>query len=114
MKTKTFEIRDRGTFIPAIATRIAPEDWNDDANEKDRYLMRRAGYRSPLVLLGRIDGGIVPHYDIHEWNDRTYHVAHGFIEKSWDALESGAVVDVQFILGETDAPKISEQDEVFV
>ena len=31
--------------------------------------------------------------------------AHGFIKEQWDELESGALIDVQFILKETVAPK---------
>jgi hypothetical protein len=73
--------------------------------------MRRAGYApdTPLVLLTRLDGGRSC-YDPYEWNDRTWQVAHNFIQESWENLESGTVVDVQFILNETNEPKISERN----
>lgn len=35
-------------------------------------------------------------------------VAHQFIEDHFDELNDGEVVDVQFILGETKVPKVSE------
>lgn len=40
MTAKTIEIRDRGTFVPALAIRLEP------TNEADRYLLGRAGYSS--------------------------------------------------------------------
>ena len=41
-------------------------------------------------------------------DDRTYHVAHLYVQQHWDEITSGDVVDVEFVLGETDAPKESE------
>jgi hypothetical protein len=38
MTTKAFEIRDRATFIPAIAVRLDPAD------ERERYLIARCGF----------------------------------------------------------------------
>lgn len=38
METKTFEIRDDGTFIPVIGIRFDPDC------ERDRYLFGRAGF----------------------------------------------------------------------
>ena len=40
--------------------------------------------------------------------------AHLYIEKNFDALKDGDVVDVQFILGESDKPKTSERNEAYV
>jgi len=36
-------------------------------------------------------------------------VAHAYIEKNFHNLNSGDVIDVEFILGETDKPKTSER-----
>ncbi len=47
--------------------------------------------------------------DPHDWDDRTLLQAHKHIEEKWDKLEDGAVIDVQFILGETKRPKTTEQ-----
>jgi hypothetical protein len=106
MIIKTFEIRDSGTFIPAIAIRI---DRCLEANDKEALLISRAGYGDePLVLLTRLDGG-KSCYDPYDWGDRTWHVAHKYIADNWDFLRSGDVIDVEFILGETERIKLSER-----
>jgi len=110
MTTKTIELRDKGTFIPMLAIKLEP------GNEADRYLLSRAGYgvaaedQGKYILLARIEGGnLAFHYSPHEWpNRRTFGVAHEWIIEHFDEIESGAVVDVEFILGETGQPKISE------
>ncbi|MGH3430359.1 MAG: hypothetical protein ACRDQZ_22795 [Mycobacteriales bacterium] len=102
MDAKLFEIRDSLTMIPALAVRISAADG---------YLARHAGYQTPCVLLTRLLGGKAC-YDVYEWCDRTMSSAHRFIEENWDNLMSGAVVDVEHILGETAQPKRSESEEV--
>jgi hypothetical protein len=108
MQTKLFEIRDIGTFIPAIATLMEPED------ERDGYLLRRAGYGigTGLVLFTRLDGGPA-HYDFYDWpaGTRTMRVAHEYIAGNWQALTTGDVICVETILGERETPKISERLE---
>lgn len=107
MIAKTFEIRDRATFIPAIAVRLTP------GNETDRYLLARAGYgryadeQMGYVLLCRAEGNEVS-YDPYYWADRTLKTAHEYILENFDKLDSGAVVDVEFILGEKKQPAESE------
>jgi hypothetical protein len=103
MQIKAIELRDRMTFIPAIAIKLDP------GNEAEQALLARAGYgldpsgQAKYVLFGRIDGGQF-HCDPHEWGGRTWPVAHLWIQEHWDEFESGAVIDVQFILGETPVP----------
>ena len=117
MIVKAIEIRDRGTFIPAIAIKMVPypagknETWD---NEAERYLLRRAGYGfvEPCVVLCKMECSGVNRnatYDQHAWGGRTYPVAHNYIIEHFDELESGAVVDVEFILGESTEPKKSER-----
>lgn len=110
IETKLFEIRDDCTFIPAIATFVRASEADDDG-DANRALMRRAGYDSTTgaVLLTCLDGGRKAQSDAYEWGDRTFQTAHLYIEANWDKLESGAVVDVAFILGETEKPKTSER-----
>ena len=98
---KLLEIRDVGTFIPAMAVRVSGEDG---------YLMRRAGFGAPMVYLIALATERCA-YDPWNWHGggRTMNIAHQFIEKEWDSLTEGDVVDVQFILGETTAPKVSER-----
>ncbi len=111
MQTKTFEIRDSGTFIPVLATKMRPD------TEQDRYLFGRTGYgltadeQAKYVIVVKIDGsGFGANYDPYSWpgGARTMREAHHYIIDKFDELESGAVIDVQFILGETESPKTSE------
>lgn len=105
METKLIEIRDRATFIAAVAMRVAP------ANDQQRYLLRRSGYSDTWddVILMPLDCTNV-NYDPYKWTGaRTLHHAHLWIREHFDTLKDGDVVDVQFILGETGSPKQSER-----
>ena len=112
MEVKAFELRDAGTFVPVLAIRLNP------ANEPERYLLGRAGYGTSaerqatyVVMLGAND--LAAKYSPLDWGDnRSRQVAHQHITDNWDKLTSGMVVDVQYILGETDKPKASEAYEV--
>jgi hypothetical protein len=55
-------------------------------------------------------------YDAYEWpgDVRTFRAAHLYVEEHFDEIEDGAVVDVEFILGETAEPKVSERIEVLL
>ena len=109
METKLFEVRDRGTMIPAIGTKMTATDPRGIA------LLRRAGYDpfamhgSALILFTDAQGGRIAHYDEFEFGSaRTMSVALQFIRRNWSKLESGDVVDVEFILGETATKKEPE------
>lgn len=103
MEIKTFEIRDEGTFIPAIAIAVAGTDG---------YLMRRAGYGSRCILLMRANGGQCT-YDAYDWSgSRTMHVAHKYIKEHWDELVDSQVIDVAFIIGVRSEPSKPEQEEM--
>lgn len=110
MTEKLFELRDRGTFIPILAIRLNM----GQSSERCRYLLGRAGYgtlleeQSQHVLLMNLDYPERSHNSFYDWNDRTYQTAHQYIIENWSDLESGQVIDVEFILGETDKPKQSE------
>lgn len=106
MLAKVFEIRDEGTFIAVIAIDMQAD------NEGQRYLMRRVGYACdgrPNIMLTYASGGNKANNDPYDWQGRTMPVAHDYIIKNWAILEDGAVVDVEFILGETKQPKVSEK-----
>ena len=103
MIIKQFEIRDDGTFIPAIAIQVIGADG---------YLLRRAGYgATPCVILTNLST-MQCNYDPYDWPNRTMGVAHKAILDAWDQWQDGDVVDVQFILGETKEKKVSEQHAV--
>lgn len=110
MIAKLFELRDRGTFIPALAIKL------DSDNEAERWLLRRAGFSledfPPYVLLGNLDGGQF-NYDQYDWGlNGTKFTAQEFIREHFDELDSGSVICTEFIRGERPAPKISERLEV--
>lgn len=117
MEIKLFEIRDRATFIPAMAVLVYNDP--DARSEREQYLLGREGYARSrrgesccgmvLTHLGSGQG----HSDSRDWERggaRTMAEAYRYIETCWDELESGAVIDVEFILGEKPEPKQSEQD----
>ena len=104
MQTKAFEIRDRHTFIPAIGVLL------EAASEPERYLLGRCGYPgngSHVVLTKLVDGS--SSNDPYRWPDtRTMRAAHSWILAHWEELGDGAVVDVEWILGESAKPRESE------
>lgn len=114
MKTKTLEIRDDGTFIPALAIQLSP------SCEADRALLARAGYgleperQGEYVLLAKLTGDQCQiQHDPFAWNlrsGRTMFVAHLWLrnEGVFDRLVSGQVVDVEYLLRERETPKAPE------
>ena len=112
METKLFEIRDKGTFIPALAIKLSAAF---EASEEESYLLSRAGFfndERPYVLLHHLNLEKCT-YDSHNWGSRTMVTAHNHIIENWDSLKSGDVIDVEFILGESKASKTSERLETF-
>lgn len=125
MNTKLFEIRDSGTFIPVMATLMLPSAEPElgelvaaeyrEARDAECYLLRRAGYgfEKPLVMVCRLEqsGFRQAAYDCYEWGQqcRTMMIAHQWIEGHWPELNSGDVIDVEFILEETKVKKRSER-----
>lgn len=111
MIAKLFEVRDRGTFMPVLAVQLLP------SNEADRYLLGRSGYtllaetQANYVVLSKIDGGEDRHmnYDPYAWKTETLRQAHRYISSKFGDLESGSVIDVEFITGRTTELKISER-----
>jgi hypothetical protein len=111
MQTKTLEIRDEGTFIPILAVNMNPD------GEGSRYLLRRCGYPCdglPNIAITHLSASGRPCWnDPYGWGGRTYPVAHNYIIEHWPDLRDGDVVDVSFILGETQEPKRSERFTAF-
>jgi hypothetical protein len=99
MITKQLEIRDRATCVPALAIQVSGADGP---------LMQRAGFGEiPMIYLVKLATSEC-RYDPWAWHDRTLHVAHFYIAERFTDLSDGDVVDVEFILGETEAPKPPE------
>lgn len=113
MDIKLIEIRDKATFIPAMAIRL------QSLRERELWLLRRAGYGlrqlmgdttlPPYIILCKLDG-VEAEYDPFQWrNRRTLSTAHQYLIDHWDDVHSGDLLDVEFILGEVDKPKVSER-----
>lgn len=107
MRIRAIEIRDRATFIPAVAIDTGA------ANEGQRYLLARAGYAADgrTILLVQLHTARAEH-DPFAWGDRTMHAAHAWIHDHFDELADGRVVDVEYILGEKAAPSRSEAEAI--
>ena len=101
---KLFEVRDRGTLIPVMAIR-------PDTSGQEEAILRRGGFSSPdrYIFLVKLLDRIEIQHDPWAWTyARTMHVAHLHIEHNFDRLESGQVIDIEFILGESAKAKESE------
>ena len=113
MTCKTLEIRDRGTFIPVLAIQMQAVN-----SKQAYYIHHRCGYPpdgSSIMLMCLNDGRATD--DPYEWQTlrmgpRTMPVAHDYIIKNFGKLEDGDVIDVEFILGESQHLKISEREIV--
>lgn len=128
MEVKVLELRDEATFIPILCIDMNPRDVDSESSSTPRktieaqfqsrlaqgYLLRRCGYpcdNRPNILMTRLDGNGQATNDPYGWKGgtRTFPVAHNWIIANWSSLKDGDVVDVQFILGETKFPKVSER-----
>jgi len=122
---KFFEVRDRGTYIPVVA--FTPRDIHDSAHQTTRaevvrHGLQRSGFAARSVEVGLVleQSVIVVELspvrasaDPYDWpgqtgGTRTMAEAHRIIESRWHYLRSGEVIDVEFHLGETKVPKVSE------
>ncbi len=117
MQIKLIEIRDKATFIPAMAVRLlVTEPYTEGSQEF--WLLRRAGYAAeqiahdtsdPYILLIKLDG-VEAEYDPFAWsNQRTMGNAHRELIDRWPLYSSGDVLDIEFVLGEVLNPKESER-----
>jgi hypothetical protein len=106
METKILEVRDAATFIPVLATAMKSD------NPIEKWYLKRTGYPTdhPLIMIAPLYGGKAE-YGPYKWGEspRTLFIAHKYIEENWDCLETGDVVDVEWILGERGTPKVSER-----
>lgn len=109
IEIKFFEVRDHGTCMPAIAIKMS----HVGRNEAEQFLLENAGYApdevSAVCIFLAFIGVNVCNYDPYSWKDRTKQVSHLYIEENFDNLESGSVVDVRFILGESKVPTASDR-----
>lgn len=112
MIAKIFEVRDVGTFIPILAVKLEP------SCRADLYLLERTGYgrsapqQAEYIMVWRLAGGgeSPATTDLYDHNSATMKHAHNYINTHFDKLPSGAVIDVEYILGRSEKPKLSESE----
>ena len=109
MITKTLEIRDKGTHIPALAIRMRA-----DSAVQSYYIHGRCGHPPEGSIVLMMINDCKATNDPYEWEKlgsgpRTMPTAHQYIIEYFDELNDGDVVDVEFILGETSKVKSSER-----
>ena len=113
-EVKMIEVRDEGTTMPCIALKPDP------ISRAETWAWGRTGYglcpedMREYVLLAPLHGGeglltCDPYKHPGAPARRTLWAAHRWLKEHWQEVESGDVVDVQYILGETEAPKIPER-----
>ncbi len=105
MKVKLFEIRDKGTCMVVAAMRTKGE------TTPESRLLKRAGWGENSVILCNINGGSECSHDPFMWRgqgNNTLFTAHLHIQKNFDELENGSVIDVEYISGRATQPKESE------
>lgn len=112
MQAKALEVRDHMTFVALLAVDMNP---TDDLFGSQEWLLRRVGYPCdgrPNVMITYLGGGKIADNDPYGWDDgsRTFPVAHTYIIEHWAEIQDGDVIDVEFILGETQTKKTSERE----
>lgn len=98
IESKIFEIRDKGTYIPILAVLM---ESNDPA---ENYHLKRFSW-SHIYVFKIANGEPVFKW---EWEGRRISVIYPHITKHWYELQSGSVIDIQVLLGETTEPATSE------
>jgi len=103
--SKIIEVRDRMTFIPALAVLI-----RGTRDTQEGKLLRRAGYGNSefYVVLHHLQTGETRN-DPNCWNNsRTMPAAHRWLLANWDGIPDGGLIDVRVVLGEEAEPCASE------
>lgn len=111
MTAKTFEIIDRKGMIPALAILLKPE------TNADGFILHSLENAIALIRLDKFDmiGTKVPaqwyvlEKQYFSWigENRTLQVAHKYIIDNWENLISGSVIDVEFVMGLTQKPRLT-------
>lgn len=121
MNIKLLEIRDRGTCMPCFAFKPNEVKHAIGVDPKitasaalvESYLVGRSGYGGTCnaIIFGSLNDPDRCQNDPYAWphdGARTLPQAHLYIEKHWNEIQSGDVIDVEFILGVSAVKKVSE------
>jgi len=106
MQIKFFEVRDSATCIPVMCVDITC----DNSNERQDWLIRKGGFGPFMtyVYYTSMTNHKTQH-DPYAWGDRTHTTAHDYILRNWEKLKGGEVIDVEYIRGEAQTVKKTEQ-----
>ena len=104
MDIKQIEIRDRGTFVPALAVRVS---------RADGWLIGAAGFGDePTVILFKLETG-EGHWDAHDWEGggaSTMGEAHEYLQFNWHEFRDEGMLDLRRLRGETETDSPSERE----
>lgn len=116
MITKLFQVRDRATNMSVMAVKLG-----DEESSYENHILAHAGYgldpkersEGNYVILVDLNGGrIAACGDPFSWEfispGRTLREAHLYLLTHFDELQSGDVIDVEYINNETDTCKTFE------
>lgn len=110
MICKYLEVRDRATCIPVLAISM-----DNPKSDIERIFLERSGFSfgaGRCVVMIDLENKCIASYDPYFWSksyyERTRTEAHSYIERNFENLKDGDVIDVEYILGEKDT--ISEPE----
>jgi hypothetical protein len=109
MNTKLFEVRATATNIPIIATKLEP------SNEQEQWLLGHCGYgqhgaeQSQYIMVARLEAPSTATTTEYEEKSHEMQIAHRYLNASFDELESGAVIDINYIEGRVPEPVKSDR-----
>ena len=125
VETKFIEVRDEGTTIVCMVTAVNRRDMHDDEghDKSSEWMLYRGGWgkdttglyfsticpTEPVWAIGAAGSSYIDHYSPGYKGSRTFIVAWPWIQQHWDELETGDLVDVEYILKLQKSPKVTER-----
>lgn len=106
MHIKMFEVRDVATMIPIMAIKV------NGSTDQDKYLAGRANLLDGDIIVIDIHKEFATSISDNHERYRTLKVAHNHLDRYFDSLENGSVIDIEFILGEKDVEKRPELEQI--
>lgn len=110
VEAKMLAVMDTCTRIPLIAFKVSPNTM------KEGIMLERHGFTinpHQYTFFYDLNSGTCS-YDPYKMNDfHTLTPACRHIERNWDSVKSGDLIDVEYMRGDTDAPRIWEGEYVW-
>jgi len=110
--TKVFDVRDVGTKMTLVAVQLGY-----NYNEDELHATEHAGYgsdeetqRNYVVFYWPVDKD-GSHDTYHWYGRRTEFCAVTFVKAFIEDLRHGEIIDVEWLLGETDYPKVGDRSQ---